>query len=47
MHISESVQENETYKVLWDFDIQTDYLILTRRPDLMIVNKKKRGPAES
>ena len=27
MHSSESVLENETHKLLWDFDIQTDHLI--------------------
>ena len=27
---------------LWDFDIQTDHLILARRPDLIIINKKKK-----
>ena len=31
-----------TYKLLWDFNIQTDYLIPARRPDLIIINKKKR-----
>ncbi len=34
--------ENDTHKLLWDFDIQTDHLISTRRPDLIIINKKKR-----
>ena len=36
------VQENNTYKLLWDFNIQTDHLIPARRPDLIIINKKKR-----
>ena len=30
------------HKLLWDFNIQTDHLIPTRRPDLIIINKKKR-----
>ena len=30
------------YKLLWDFDIQTDHLISARRPDLIIINKKKK-----
>ena len=34
--------ENATHKVLWDLNIQTDYLIPARRPDLIIINKKKR-----
>ena len=32
MHNPESVLKNETYKILWDFEIQTDHLISTRRP---------------
>ena len=31
-----------THKLLIDFDIQTDRLILARRPDIIIINKKKR-----
>ena len=27
---------------LWDFEIQTDHIISARRPDQVIVNKKKR-----
>ena len=36
------VLENATHKLLWDFNIQTDHLIPARRPDLIIINKKKR-----
>ena len=36
------VLENDTHKLLWDFDIQTDHLIPARRPDLIIINKKKK-----
>ena len=42
MHNPESVPENETYKLLWEFEIQMDHLISARRPDLIIINKKKR-----
>ena len=42
---SESLQGNETHKILWDLEIQTDNLIPTRRPNLLIGNKK-REPAE-
>ena len=38
----ESILENETHIILWDFDIQTDHLISARRPDLVIVKKKKK-----
>ena len=37
-----SVLENDTHKLLWDFDIQTDHLISVRRPDLIVIEKKKR-----
>ena len=37
-----SVRENSTHKLVWDFDIQTDYLISARSPDLIIINKNKR-----
>ena len=42
IHNPESVLENETHKLPWGFEIQTDHLISTRRPDLVIVNKKIR-----
>ena len=41
MHNPESILENETNKIPWDFEIQTDHLFSARRPDLMIVEKKK------
>ena len=42
MHNPASVLENDTHKLLWDFDIQTDHLISTRRPDLKKKKKKKK-----
>ena len=42
MHNSASVLENATHKLLLDFNIQTDHLIPARRPDLIIINKKKK-----
>ena len=42
MHNPESVLENEMHKLHWDFEIQTDHIISARRPDLIIINKKKR-----
>ena len=42
MHNPAAVLENDTHKLLWDFDIHTDYLISTRRPDLIIITKKKK-----
>ena len=42
LHNPAPVLENDTHKLLWDFDIQTDRLIAARRPDLIIINKKKK-----
>ena len=42
MHSPAPVLENDMHKLLCDFDIHTDYLISARRPDLIIILKKKR-----
>ena len=42
MHNPALVLKNNTHKHQWDFDIPTDHLISARRPDLIIINKKKR-----
>ena len=42
MHNAAAVLENDTHKLLWDFDIQKDHLISARRLDLVISTKKKR-----
>ena len=42
MHNPAPVLENDKHKLLWEFDIHTDHLISARRPDLIIINKKKR-----
>ena len=41
-HEPESVLENEDYKMMWDFSIQTD-VIEARRLDLVVVGKKERS----
>ena len=41
MHNPASVQENDTHKLLWDFDILMDHLISARKPDLIIIYKKR------
>ena len=43
MYKPKSIQENEAHKILKNFDIQTDHLILARRPDLVQIKKKKKG----
>ena len=40
-HEPESVLENEDYKILRDFSIQTDHVIEARRPDLVVVDKER------
>ena len=42
MHKPESIQENEMHGIFWNFEIQTDYLIPTRRPELVIGDKKEK-----
>ena len=42
MHNPAHVLENDTHKLLWDFDIETNHLISARRPHLIIINKKKK-----
>ena len=37
----ESAQENETHKIIWNFEIQTDHPNSVGRPDLVLINKKK------
>ena len=41
MHNPASVRENNTHKLLLVFDIHTDHQISARRPDPIIINKKK------
>ena len=43
VHNRAPVLENDSHKLLWDFNIQTDHLILSRRPDLIIINNKKEN----
>ena len=42
MHNPAPVLENDSHKLLWDFNIQTDHLIPARRPDLIIIKEKKK-----
>ena len=39
----EPESENEDYKMLWDFSIQTDHVMEAQRPDLVAVDKKERS----
>ena len=42
MHDQEPVLENDTHKLLWDFNSPTYSLIPDRKTDLLIINNKKR-----
>ena len=42
MHHPAPVLENDTHKLLWDFDIHTDHLISARKLDFIVINKKER-----
>ena len=39
--VTMNVIKNEMYKILWDFDLQTDYHALVKISDLVIFNHKK------
>ena len=39
----ESRQENDTHKILRDFEVQTDPPIPDTRPDVVMINKGKRN----
>ena len=41
--MTSKTNNNNNNKLLWDFDIHTDYLISARRPDLIIINKKNEN----
>ena len=41
MHNPAPVLENDTHKLQWDVDIQTDHLISAWRSDLTLINKIK------
>ena len=41
-HAPDRTVENEEIEVLWDINIQCDILILARRPDLIVIDKKEQ-----
>ena len=41
-HPPQSVQENNEYKIIWDFNVQTVKVIDSRLPDTVCINKQKR-----
>ena len=41
-HTPQSVQENDGYRILWDFNVQTNKVIEHRRPVIVCIDKQKR-----
>ena len=41
-HMLEGAVENEEVKVLWDINVHCDNMIEARRPDLIVIDKKKQ-----
>ena len=39
IHKPESVRENDTHEILYNFEVQTDHLISAKRPDVVIDTK--------
>ena len=42
LHKAEKVLENDSIKILWDFNCQTDRYIHHRRPDIILINKETK-----
>ena len=42
LHKPDTVCQNEDAKILWDMDIQTDRVIPARRPDIIVMDQKRR-----
>ena len=45
-HQPEIVLESNDYKLLWDYNIQTDHQISARRPDLVVIITRKNRHTE-
>ena len=43
LHNPATVLENDTHKILWDVDIQTDHPISTRAQHLIVINNKNKN----
>ena len=40
IHKLEFIQENQTHRIDWDFEIQTDRQIAASKPDQVLIEKK-------
>ena len=43
MHNPASALDKETHGIHWDFEVKTDHIIPAQGPDLVLIDKKKRG----
>ena len=43
MHNPASVLKNDTYELLWDFEIQTGHVIFVRRTEQKLHSRKKKN----
>ncbi len=41
-HVPDKVVETDQFKILWDFNIQTDHVIEYGRPDVVVLDKTKK-----
>ena len=37
------VMENKEVKILWDFNVETEHVIVHRRPDIVVLEKEKKA----
>ena len=42
LHNPQTVSKKVNHKLIWDMNIQCDNIIVERRPDITIVNKKEK-----
>ena len=35
--------ENDEVKILWDFNIEAEHVIVHRQPDIVVLHKKKKN----
>ena len=47
MHVPKSVRANKTPEIHWNFEIQMNYIIQTRRPNLVLLKKKRLESEQS
>ena len=37
------MMENTELKIIWDFNIETEHMMVHRRPDFMVIEKKEKN----